>query len=262
MILIISTLIIVCLILTLQFSIFIPGPKGLPILMYHKVSDDWNDNLTISVKNLEKQFNYLSSHGYTCLPLGRLLEKDQNLQTGKVFALTFDDGYVNNLNYLYPLLEKYNFHCTIMLPVGFLGKTNVWDKGNEPIMNFDQLLSMDSRFVSYGLHSYRHESLLTMSSEEIITDIKTCINELNFNGIAYLPIIAYPYGAYPRDKVNKAFFAKILEQLGILYGFRIGNRVNKWPMKNCYEVKRIDIKGTDSFWAFKTKLRKGRVKMF
>jgi len=262
MILIISILIIGCLILTLQFSIFIPATKGLPILMYHKVSADWNDNLTISVKKLEKHFMYLSSHGYTCLPISKLLEKDQSLKPGKVFSLTFDDAYVNNLNYLYPLLEKYNFHCTIMLPVGFLGKTNIWDKGNEPIMNFEQLLSMDSHFVSYGLHSYKHESLLNMSSSEVATDITTCMHELSLKGIAYLPVLAYPYGAYPRDRVNKAAFAILLENLGIIYGLRIGNRVNKWPVKNRYEVKRIDIKGKDSLWKFKTKLQKGRVKMF
>jgi peptidoglycan/xylan/chitin deacetylase (PgdA/CDA1 family) len=196
------------------------------------------------------------------LPVSKLLEKDQSLQPGKVFALTFDDAYVNNLNYLYPLLKKHNFHCTIMLPVGFLGKTNVWDKGNEPIMNFDQLLSMDSRFVHYGLHSYKHESLLTMSSSEITADIRTCQNELSLNGISYLPILAYPYGAYPRDKAGNAAFAQLLGQLGIIYGLRIGNRVNKWPIKNRYEVKRIDIKGNDTFWTFKTKLRKGRVKFF
>lgn len=230
--------------------------------MYHKVSADRNDNLTISVENLEEHFRYLSSKGYTCLPLSELLKKAQSIKPGKMFALTFDDAYVNNLNFLYPLLKKYNFHCTIMLPVGYLGKTNSWDKGNEPIMNFDQLLTMDSHFISYGLHTYKHESLLSRSTSEISADITKCMQELSKNGIAFLPVLAYPYGAYPRDKVHKAKFISMLEQLGIIFGLRIGNRVNKWPIKNRYEVKRIDIKGDDSFWKFKTKLRKGRVKMF
>jgi peptidoglycan/xylan/chitin deacetylase (PgdA/CDA1 family) len=230
--------------------------------MYHKVSADRNDNLTISQENLEVHFRYLSSHGYSCLPLSYLLEKEQSTKPGKMFALTFDDAYVNNLDFLYPLLKKYDFHCTIMLPVGFLGKTNAWDNGNEPIMNFGQLLSMDSRYVSFGLHTYKHESLLPRSSSEISTDITKCRDELSRNGIPYLPVIAYPYGAYPKDKVHKAAFIKMLEQLGITYGLRIGNRVNKWPIKNPYEVKRIDIKGGDSLWTFKTKLKKGRVKMF
>jgi hypothetical protein len=46
------------------------------------------------------------------------------------------------------------------------------------------------------------------------------------------------------------------------FALRIGNRVNRWPLKDPYEVKRIDIKGTDSFSTFITKLKKGRRKVF
>jgi hypothetical protein len=48
--------------------------------------------------------------------------------------------------------------------------------------------------------------------------------------------------------------------MGIKLAFRIGNRVNKLPLKNYFEVKRISIQGSDSMWTFKTKLLKGREK--
>ena len=44
--------------------------------------------------------------------------------------------------------------------------------------------------------------------------------------------------------------------------FRIGNRVNKFPFKNKYEIQRIDIKGQDSLLKFKLKLRFGKLKLF
>ena len=251
-----------CLFLTVQYSLFLPTVKGLPVLMYHKVRENVNDDLTISTQNLDKQFGYLSAHGYTCISLGRVLGiKDAKLPH-RPFVLTFDDAYLNNLEFLYPLLQKYNFHATIMLPVGHLGKINQWDAGHEPLMNYEQLLSMDSRFVSFGLHTFDHISLKNVPFPDIVADIEKCKKELGRNGINYLPVLAYPYGGYPRKGAQKEEFFKLLEQQGIAYGLRIGNRINKWPFKNRFEVKRIDMKGDDSFWTFKTKLSKGRVKMF
>jgi peptidoglycan/xylan/chitin deacetylase (PgdA/CDA1 family) len=196
------------------------------------------------------------------MPLTQILSATKGKLPRRVFALTFDDAYLNNLEYVYPLLKKYNFHATIMLPVGFLGKTDEWVNGNVKLMNYNQLLSLDNRYVSFGLHTYGHMSLKKSSFIDIVTDIEKCKHELSSNGVNYLPVLSYPYGSYPRDRDKKEAFFKLLEQLGIVYGLRIGNRINKWPLKNRYEVKRIDIKGVDSFWAFKTKLKKGRVKMF
>lgn len=255
-------IVIVCLFLTIQYSIFLPSVKGLPVLMYHKVSPDVNNDLTISVQSLEKQFGYLSLHGYKCMPLKQVFDTGNDKLPLRTFVLTFDDAYLNNLTYLYPLLQKYDFHATIMLPVGFLGKVNEWDNENEPLMNYEQLRSMDSRYVSFALHTFGHISLKKSSLADIAADIEKCKNELSINGIDYLPVLAYPYGSYPRGKGEKEAFFGLLRQLGIVYGLRIGNRINKWPLKSNYEVKRIDIKGDDSFWKFRTKLKKGRVKMF
>lgn len=254
--------VLVCIFLTIQYSIFIPAVKGLPILMYHKVSTNRNDHLTISISSLENHFRYLSEKGYVCLPLGHVIANQKEKIPPRVFVLTFDDAYLNNFEYLYPLLQKYNFHATIMLPVGYIGKTNEWDSDFEPIMNYEKLRSMDSRYISFGLHSYLHNSFKSLSFAEIRDDIIKCHEDLSRNGIEFLPVLAYPYGAYPKDKVSKAFFFGLLEQRGIFYGLRIGNRINKWPIKTRFEVTRIDIRGTDTFWEFRTKLKKGRVKMF
>lgn len=248
--------------LTFQYSLFLPSVRGLAILMYHKVSADINDELTVSVQNLEKQFQYLSKKGYNCIPLNQIIKKKDGKLPRRSFILTFDDAYLNNLEYLYPLLKKYNFHATIMLPVGFLGKINEWDKGKKPLMNYEQLLSMDSIYISFGLHTYKHISLKNSSITDIKNDIEKCKQELSLNGIDFLPVLAYPYGAYPREKEKKEAFFELLQKLGIVYAMRIGNKINKCPLKNRYELKRIDIRGTDSFWAFKTKIKKGRVKMF
>jgi peptidoglycan/xylan/chitin deacetylase (PgdA/CDA1 family) len=251
-----------CLFVVVQYSVFRPAVKGLPILVYHKVSKEKNDHFTVSVPTLEKQFSYLSEMGYTCLSLSQLIGKKDFKLPKKNFVLTFDDGYVNNLQFLYPLLQKYGFHATIMLPVGHLGKTNDWEDGNETILSFEQLRSMDKRYVSLGLHGYNHVSFLDLSHDDIESEINKCRKELTDNRIEFLPILAYPYGKYPKEKSENEAFGKLLKKLGVVYGMRVGSRINSWPFENDYVVKRVPIYGDESFWVFKTRIKKGYLKRF
>lgn len=255
-------LIIVAVYLTLQYSLFLPPVKGLAVLMYHKVRPGFPDELTITPEKLEEQFSYLSENGYQCIRLKEILDGIITELPRKAFMLTFDDAYLNNLEYMYPILLKYRFHATIMLPVGFLGKANVWDEGIEQIMNIEQLKSMDPAYVSFGLHTFHHINLRNSNHDEIQRDLDDCKTYLLKQNLEYLPVLASPYGAYPREPETKDEFFSLLKKNGIKMHLRIGNKINPWPIKVPYEVKRIDIKGTDSQWHFVTKLKKGRVKLF
>ena len=44
--------------------------------------------------------------------------------------------------------------------------------------------------------------------------------------------------------------------------FRIGNRVNSFPLQSKFEIQRIDIKGQDTLLKFKWKLKIGKLSLF
>ena len=48
-------------------------------------------------------------------------------RAGKVFGLTFDDGYLNNLTHALPVLRRHDFSSTCYAVSQQLGKTNEWD---------------------------------------------------------------------------------------------------------------------------------------
>ncbi|PTT26626.1 hypothetical protein DBR28_17685, partial [Chryseobacterium sp. HMWF028] len=75
----------------------------LVILMYHQIEKESHEDLTVSLKNLEQQFSYLSRKKYTTHFFSEL-----TISTKRNIIITFDDGYRNNLEYLPPLLKKYN----------------------------------------------------------------------------------------------------------------------------------------------------------
>ncbi len=110
--------------LTIRYSLLVPAVRGLPILMYHHVDPTRKDALTVTAEQFAAQLRFLATAGYqsiTCRDVVDHLEHGTALPARPVL-LTFDDGYVNNLEYAYPLLVEHGFKATIFLPVGLLAK--------------------------------------------------------------------------------------------------------------------------------------------
>lgn len=232
----------------------------LPILMYHNVSDDKDSKgLTVFCNSLEEQFRYLEENAYTTYHFSELENKTSI--DPKSVVITFDDVTVNQLDYAVPLLQKYNLKATFFIPFGYIGNVDSWNSGKEKIMSIEQLKALDSR-VELGLHSFDHKRYATLTETEINVDFSKCFEIIEQNGLKVYNTLAYPYGNYPKKEPNKSMFTTVLRQNNVKAGLRIGNRINKFPFKNPYEIQRIDIKGEDSLLKFKLKLRFGKLKLF
>ena len=208
----------------------------LPVLMYHNVSPDnkASKGLTISAQNLENQFKYLAENNYTSLHLSEL-ESLKNINS-KYVVITFDDVTVNQMEYAVPLLEKYNLKAVFFIPFNYVGKSDLWNKGTEPIMSVEQLKSLNSDLIEFGYHSFIHRRYAAMTDEEINDDFAACRKFIEGNSLKVYPAVAYPYGNYPKKEPGKGHFKQLLENNGIKMGFKIGNRLNRFPLHEKYEI--------------------------
>lgn len=229
-------------------------PKNrLIILMYHQVKKETHENLTVSLKQLEQQFEYLNKKKYKTRFFSEL-----NTLGKKSIILTFDDGYKNNFEYLPSLLEKYNLKATIFIPTKFIQE----GYKNYEMMGFEDIRNLDKKHFEIALHSHAHENFRHLSTECIASDLKTNMLILDNEKIPYSKVLCYPYGKYPKKSPKKEEVFSAFESLGIDFAVRIGNKVNYFPTKNPYELCRMDIKGKDSLRKFKLKLIFGRLKLF
>ena len=233
----------------------------LPILMYHSVTTQSTESkgLTIDVKILEEQLLYLKSEGYTTLHFKDL----QSFKSAKDFPkkaviITFDDVYVNQLELAYPLFIKHNLKACFYIPFKYVNGVNTWDAGISPIMSVPQLQSLDADIIELGLHSFAHQRYDQLSIDAIQNDFDLCKDFIVENKLNVNNTLAYPYGKYPKSGAEQHAFFKCLKDNQIIYGLRIGNRVNTFPFKNHYEIQRLDIKGDDSMKVFQRKLKKGK----
>ena len=259
----ISLFIIFLTILNNQFTLFTFRKKKVRILMYHSVNNnDIKDPILLTLNDFEKQIDYLVENNYQFVTAKEFIN---NTIPKKAVLLTFDDGFLDNYELVLPVLKKYNITALIFLVLGKLGKQMDWSemytKYNLYLMNEDQLKKAEPYF-EYAYHTFDHKNYEFLSLEEIEEDLKKCISIADKLSVKLLPLHAFTFGGYYRKKNNKQsdFFA-LFKKYKFKYIFRVGNRIESINSKS-FLLNRIDIRGTDNFETFKTKIKFGRNKFF
>lgn len=137
-----------------------------PIIMYHSILKDeslWGDYV-LSPVELEKDIIYLKKAGYEAVFVSELIDYAENggELPEKPVVLTFDDGNYNNLTYLLPLLEKYDFKATVSI-VGKYSQVACEEAEPSPVYSYldwqDISKLADSGRVEIANHSYDMHSL-------------------------------------------------------------------------------------------------------
>jgi peptidoglycan/xylan/chitin deacetylase (PgdA/CDA1 family) len=129
------------------------------ILMYHSISEPGIDpwELAVSPLNFEKQLQVLQKI-YNVSSVRDIVSRVQRGRLkNKSIALTFDDGYRNNIENAKPLLEKYNVPATFFITNNFgEGKLFWWDRLANLILRTPQLpadfnLTIRGEIFSYSI---------------------------------------------------------------------------------------------------------------
>lgn len=104
------------------------------ILMYHRVLSQKEldkyfvqPGMYVHVDAFEKQMQFLKKN-FLILSFSELLElwRERKISKDQRYCvITFDDGWVDNYLYAYPILKKYNIPATIFLATAFIG-TSLW----------------------------------------------------------------------------------------------------------------------------------------
>lgn len=245
-------------ILILQGLILANPVAKLPVLMYHKISASQSKGLTIASEILEEQLLWLKEKGYHSHHLSQVVDLVK-FPNKKNIVLTFDDAYVSQLEFAYPLLQKYGFKATFFVPLKYVGIADTWNKKAQPIMTAAQLRSLDPSVIELAYHSYAHEAYNEMSIEAIEEDTLLAFKTAQELELALGPYLAYPYGKFPRKDPEKSEFNAFLHEHKFKLGLRIGNRVNDFPIRDVFEVQRVDVRGEWSLKKFKRKIKWGKL---
>lgn len=166
------------------------------IFVYHRFGDSKHESTNTSIKELEKQFDYLKRNNYEVVALSKMIDKlskKENIPDNWV-AFTIDDAYKSFYHNGLEIFKKYNYPFTLFVYV------EATDKKYGDFMNWEEIKEA-SKYGEIELHSYSHKQLVKLSDEEIYYDTKKSFDifekEMGFKPKGY----SYPYGEYD-DRVK------------------------------------------------------------
>src|SRR5581483_4148879 len=182
-----------------------------PILMYHYVGDLPPDadaiskSLTVSRELFQQEIKFLADQGYTTIHIADLINYLNNGTPlpPKPIILTFDDGYADQYEEVFPTLKDFHMVGTFFILVG------PTDFNSAGYLSWDQILEMANNGMEIGSHGQTHRYNLgttfqsTQRAEIIPPDQRFREKIPN-----WIPIFSYPSGSYNQYTLD------LLQQLG------------------------------------------------
>jgi peptidoglycan/xylan/chitin deacetylase (PgdA/CDA1 family) len=245
----------------LRFNIWRRDIRGVPILMYHMVSDEIAETklpkLRVSLKKFQSQMAYLKARGYQSITLKEWLgyRHDKGAYPSKPIIITFDDGYQNFYTTAWPILKSYGFMPVVFLVTKQIGGVNWWDreKGepNEPLMSIEEIDDLQCSGVELGSHSHNHQDLTQMPLSAVESDLKASKTILGQALGSEVTSFSYPYGS-ENEKVRWA-----VREAGFKAACTIHPGDNDEAV-DPFQLRRIIVKRNDTMLDFRIKLKKGK----
>ncbi|AFY73646.1 putative xylanase/chitin deacetylase [Synechococcus sp. PCC 7502] len=184
---------------------------SVPIVMYHDITKDKQLDWDVTPEELEQHFATIQANGLTPITMDQLVN---HLRTGATLPanpilLTFDDNYLGQYEYAFPLLKKYGYPAVWSIHTGFVGKG-----GNKPKANWDQIREMyKSGLITIASHTVNHFNLSRIDEAQVDRELRISKQVLEKElGIA-IKYFTYPEGSYSdriKDQVKEVGYEAAL----------------------------------------------------
>jgi cation diffusion facilitator CzcD-associated flavoprotein CzcO/peptidoglycan/xylan/chitin deacetylase (PgdA/CDA1 family) len=228
------------------------------VLCYHGVSDGWVSNLAVRPAALEVQLRHLAEQGYRAVTFTELVTQRPS---GRVVAVTFDDGYQSVLDNALPIFDALGMRGTVFVPTGPLEADGraVWEgmerwlvpsqEQHLRLLSWDGVRALAAAGWEIGSHTHSHRRLRGLSDEDLDGELRG--SKLLIEQRLQQPCrsVAYPFGSPGIDLDLTAALAA-----GVA-GYEAGGTVPRrlWPPDPLL-WPRVSIGAADSLATFRAKV--------
>jgi peptidoglycan/xylan/chitin deacetylase (PgdA/CDA1 family) len=211
------------------------------ILQYHHVSEKLPAITSVSSETFKSHLQYLQTNNFNVVPLDTLLNKIKDGETinANTIAITFDDGYDNNITDAAPILEAFNYPYTIFV------NPQLIDENQSYVMTWEQLRTLSKKGALIANHSAKHDYLhkrlkgesqtqwYQRVSQDIIWSEQRIKKEIGHNA----KLLAYPYGEFNnalQQLVSDLGFTGIGQHSGAIGSKSNFTRLPRFPASGIY----------------------------
>lgn len=214
------------------------------ILTYHSTGYRTYE-MNVTPENFAEQMAWLASNS-------TVISLDEAAQGMPGVAITFDDGYADNLYNALPILATHALPATLFVVSGHLGGTLPGEREPDTgrLLTAAELREVHASGISIGAHTVNHPHLAHLDEAAQRHEIEVSKHQLEDILGAPVPAFAYPYG-------SALDYTEVTEQLVARAGFQqaCSNRYgHNSPPKNRWALRRIWIDETDTLASFQDKV--------
>jgi peptidoglycan/xylan/chitin deacetylase (PgdA/CDA1 family) len=227
----------------------------LAILNYHNIDDAPKHvalrKLYVAPRSFAQQCWILRKLGLRGVSLSEGLELLKRGNADRCVALTFDDGYVDNLTQAAPILREFGFKATCYVVASRIGNHNTWDAAQlrveKPLMDTEQIKIWLAEGHEIGSHTLTHPHLTQLSDAAMGEEIE--VSRLELQRLFNSPIdhFCYPYGYYSSviaEKVRQAGYRSAVTT----------HRGLALPSTDSMQLPRVSINGGMGWFKFVLKV--------
>ena len=211
---------------SLLLSLTLPAQAAV-MLIYHHVASDTPRVSSVSADELRGHLQYFKDNNFQVIGLDLLIKqlREGTPVADNAVVITFDDSYENNFTTAHPILQQFGYPYTIFISPGSI------DKGDGPLLNWQQVKQMSDDGVLVANHAMWHEHMAKPAADETeqqwlvrmqqsILAAEDKIEQVTGQRHQWL---AYPYGEY------SAPLEQLVSELGFI-GIGVKPPMPEWGL--------------------------------
>jgi peptidoglycan/xylan/chitin deacetylase (PgdA/CDA1 family) len=178
-----------------------PTRPGLRILTYHRVNADHpGDRLTVHPLEFERQMAALAGRPVVALEDAvRALRRGDTLPADAV-AVTFDDGFLDNLACAAPILARHRIPATFFIATAYTGTDETLDRyhgccDRDRCLGWDDVRALMAGGHAIGGHGRTHRELAALEESDAREEIDGCRREIAEATGRGTRLFCYPRGS-------------------------------------------------------------------
>jgi peptidoglycan/xylan/chitin deacetylase (PgdA/CDA1 family) len=190
------------------------------ILAYHGVGDvparHDPHGLFVRPREVERHIRTLRRWGYELLTCSAMAERVAAGEGAGHAALTFDDGFADNLHELLPILLETQAPATVFSVSSWLDRPHP-DAPFRRLLTRRELAALHAAGIEIGGHTATHPDLTTLTPEKAQEELARGRRELEEVIEAPVTVAAYPFGratAETRQAARDAGFSAAVRTTG------------------------------------------------
>lgn len=225
------------------------GEFLIPVLLYHFVGRETLERdgrsvsrFNVTAADFEAQLMLLKQLGYHPVTVGEIAAAMEGKATlpERPIVLTFDDGWREQYDVAFPILQRYRMRATFFVSTSFVGYPR--------FMTWEELAEMRDAGMEIASHGRKHVNLADADDQEAWREVarsrEVLEEKLGVSAISF----AYPFGGYRKG------LPAMLDRAGYQIAVGVGGSSAVHRPGSRYYFRRMEVSGLHSLWMFLDRL--------